>query len=52
MLTAAAVAVRVLVVVALGIVTDSIRTTAAGVLKVGGRLHDLAEGAQRHPRAR
>ena len=35
MLTAAAVAVGVLVVVALGIVTDSIRTTAAGVLKVG-----------------
>lgn len=35
MLTASAVAIGVIVVVVLGIVTDSIRTTAAGVLKVG-----------------
>lgn len=35
MLTAFAVAIGVIVVVVLGIVTDSIRTTAAGVLKVG-----------------
>jgi putative ABC transport system permease protein len=35
MLTALAVAIGVLTVVVLGIVTDSIRTTAAGVLQVG-----------------
>lgn len=53
MLTASAVAVGVLVVVVLGIVTDSIRTTAAGVLKVGAAdftisqrgLNDILESA-------
>jgi putative ABC transport system permease protein len=53
MLTAAAVAVGVLVVVTLGIVTDSIRTTAAGVLEVGAAdftisqkgLNDILESA-------
>ena len=53
MLTAAAVAVGVLVGVTLGIVTDSIRTTAAGVLQVGAAdftisqkgLNDILESA-------
>lgn len=53
LLTASAVAIGVLVVVVLGIVTDSIRTTAAGVLKVGAAdftisqkgLSDLLESA-------
>ncbi len=53
MLTASAVAVGVLTVVVLGIVTDSIRTTAAGVLKVGAAdftisqkgLNDILESA-------
>ena len=39
-LTASAVAVGVLTVVVLGIVTDSIRTTAAGVLKVRQGIDD------------
>lgn len=43
MLTALAVAVAVLTVVALGIVTDSIRTTAAGILKVGAADFTVAQ---------
>lgn len=42
-LTALAVAVGVLAVVALGIVTDSIRTTAAGVLRVGAADFTVAQ---------
>lgn len=43
MLTAVAVAIGVLTVVVLGIVTDSIRTTAAGVLKVGAADFTVAQ---------
>ena len=51
--TAVAVAVGVMTVVALGIVTESIRTTAAGVLKVGeADFTDRPEGRLGHPRER
>ena len=43
MLTAVAVAIGVITVVVLGIVTDSIRTTAAGVLQVGAADFTIAQ---------
>lgn len=43
MLTALAVAVAVVTVLTLGIVTDSIRTTAAGILEVGAADFTVAQ---------
>jgi putative ABC transport system permease protein len=42
-LTAFAVAVRVMTVVTLGVVTESVRTTAAGVLQVGAADFTVAQ---------